>query len=48
MARREVMDEEWIRDYLLSLRKGDEILVNNQTGSGSMWSCCQAFRVLCT
>lgn len=30
MARREVMDEEWIRDYLLSLRKGDEILVNNR------------------
>lgn len=24
------MDERWIRDYLLSLREGDEIIVNNR------------------
>jgi len=31
MAGSEVMDEEWIRDYLLSLREGDEIIVNDRT-----------------
>lgn len=30
MARRYVMDESWIRDHLLSLREGDEILVNDR------------------
>lgn len=33
MGDSEMMGEDWIRDYLLSLREGDEILVNdrNQT-----------------
>lgn len=30
MAGSEVMDEEWIRDHLLSLREGDEIIVNDR------------------
>lgn len=30
MAGSEVMEEEWIRDYLLSLREGDEIIVNDR------------------
>jgi hypothetical protein len=30
MGDSEVMSEEWIRDYLLSLREGDTILVNDR------------------
>jgi hypothetical protein len=40
MTNNEVMDEDWIRNYLLSLREGDEILVNDRTQT---WTLVQRY-----